>query len=100
MSLARLSKNAILLGFESYPGNSPLFGRTVMSESAWQKYCRDVRDERQKSMSPDELEDFLKRQVQEEIDGALIQEYLDTFGYRFIWRIVPVSDFEDLPGQG
>jgi hypothetical protein len=69
-----------------------------MSESAWQKYCRNVRDQRQKSMSPDELEDFLENQVQQEIDGALIQEYLDTFGYRLVWRIVQATDFEDLPG--
>jgi hypothetical protein len=71
-----------------------------MSESAWQKYCRNVRDQRQKSMSPDELEDFLERQTQEEIENTLLQDYLAAFGYRLVWRIIPATDFEDLPGQG
>jgi hypothetical protein len=55
-----------------------------------------------KQLTPKQLEDFLESLVRQEIDGALIQEYLAGFGMKMIWRIVPATDeyLEELKEKG
>jgi hypothetical protein len=48
------------------------------------------------NMTPDQLVDFLEEQVQDDLDGASIQEYLATFGMKMIWRIVPATEFGEV----
>jgi hypothetical protein len=54
----------------------------------------------ERRMAAKQLEELLEKQVQQELDNTLIQEYLQGFAYRLIFRIVPVKDCEELPGEG
>jgi hypothetical protein len=54
---------------------------------------RRIGYEPSKSMTRDEFQAWLETQVAQELNAALIQEYLAGFGMKMIWRIVPATEF-------
>jgi hypothetical protein len=71
-----------------------------MPDTPWVAFCRKVQEGRENPMTRQEFQRFLEEQVQQDIDGALIQEYLATFGTKMMWRIVPATELEEMPGEG